>query len=223
MAKNKEHAESQATEQTPTWMPDDKQLSLLQVLIDLNVSHQEQTLTYDNLSASALLYLIDMGLKQSLGDLATTTRPAIVGEKQDGTLVPEKDQWKDTKRLREAIRLGFTAFNNTIDERKALATAWIKDATAAKFTKILSGELSVGSNGPRMTPIEAEMFEIVSGSILGNHKKANDSLPKAQRKAEPTVKELRQQVMDKFLDAAFHAKVKALAERRIAERDALEI
>ena len=132
----------------------------LQSLIDsLNVSHQGVTLSQDNATIEALRYLIDMGLKQSLGDVDSVNRPQIVGRKSDGS-VPQ-NVWKNDRLIREAKRLGVR-----VEDREALADAWCKDAIESKFDKILSGGLTVSESGSRGDAVMTEIRRLVGNSII---------------------------------------------------------
>ena len=150
---------------------------LKKFFVELSVKHQGQSLTAENLTLEALAYLLDMGLKQALGDVESVNKPAILGTTSDGG-VP-KNSWKDTKRYREALRLGFTNWTNDTAGREALATAWLQDATSTKFAKILSGELSVTENGSRSDTLTRTMRDIIETAITKRIRDLNVNLPKA--------------------------------------------
>ena len=183
---------------------------------DLAIEHQGQSLTEDNLTIEGLAYLLDMGLKQALGDVASVNRPNIIGTTADGGL--PKGNWKDAKRAVEAKRLGFVAFNPTnADDRARLADLWIADAIETKFVKIMSGELTVSENGTRGDEVLREMRSLVEKAITTRYKKDNLSLPKPQQKVIPTGKEMRKLVDDRLADEAIAKQIRTLAETRIAE------
>lgn len=175
----------------------------------LNVTHQGMTLTKDNATIAGLAYLIDMGLKQSLGDLNSTSRPAIVGVNSKGK-VPDI-VWSDVKRFREASRLGFVGWANTPEGKESLATAWIADAIATKFAKILSGELTVSEAGVRGDEVTREMRDLVELAVAAKAKKANAVVPKG--------KDMKASIDAALANDAIAAKFRALAEDEIARRN----
>ena len=188
---------------------------------DLSVTHQGQVLTADNITLEALGYLIDMGLKQALGDVESVNKPAIIGTTSDGGT--PKNSWKDTKRCREALRLGFTNWNNDAAGREALATAWLHDATSSKFAKILSGELSVTANGSRSDMLTRTMRDIIEAALTKRIRDLNASLPKAQHRELPTGRDMRKLVDEKMSNEQTFATVKTMAQTQLDANNALDI
>ena len=188
---------------------------------DLSVNHQGQVLTTDNITLEALDYLIDMGLKQALGDVESVNKPAILGATSEGGT--PKNSWKDTKRFREALRLGFTNWHNDAAGREALAAAWLQDATSSKFAKILSGELSVTSNGSRSDMLTRTMRDIIEAALTKRIRDLNASLPKAQHRELPTGRDMRKLVDEKMSNEQTYATVKNMAQTQLDANNALDI
>jgi hypothetical protein len=186
----------------------------------LNVSHFGVTLTKDNVTIAGLAYLIDMGLKQSLSDVDSVNRAKIIGVNKNGGAVD--GAWKETKRTDEAKRLS-VEYDGSSDSRGKLADAWIADATAAKFGRILSGDLTVSESGTRGDAVLTEMRSIVGEALVTKIRKTNDSLPKASRVEIPTGKDLRKLVDEKLADETFAAKVRELAEQRLGMVSGIEL
>jgi hypothetical protein len=192
-----------------------KDIALVTAMREYTSTHQGFTYDYDAMTPKNIPWFFDMGHKQGLGDVATTSRPPIVGFTKDGGI--PSTLWKDEKRTKEAKRLGFTDWRDTPDNRATLADAWIKDALQGKWTRILDGELTVNESGTRGDKITTYIRDKAKELVTVRIKKENDSKPKAQRVAIPTGA-----VMKGLVDAWIAAnpatveKIRALAEMDVA-------
>lgn len=193
----------------------EKELPLMQALEAFSASHSGIVLTYDNLTPAGLTYLLDMGLKQSLGDIASVNRPKITGITSKGLAYTADDVWTEKKRIDEATRLGIS-YDMTLEDRKALADAWIADANLTKFAKILNGELTVSASGERGDALQREMYAIVETSITNFIRAQNLKLAKSDQVAIPKGPAMKAAIKEKLSNPAVYEKVKALAEPKLA-------
>ena len=196
-------------------MNNNEMTEMMTALDNMTFTHQGQTLNRDNVTVDGLLYLINMGLKQALGDVESVNRAPIMGLTNKGD-VPA-NAWKPERRAREAKALGLK-WKDTTEDRKALADAWITAANKTKFEKILNGELEVGeTNGhDGGDEVYQMMKELVSKAIIAAITKANLSLPKTAQVVLPKGKDLTKRVREKLANADISAHFRAKAEQMIA-------
>ena len=190
---------------------------LSDMIDSMSITHQGQTLTAENATIAGLAYLIDMGLKQSLGDLQTTSRPPITGFKKDGS--PCDTAWKPTKRQSEARRLGFADWQDTPENREALATVWIDDAIATKFAAILSGELTVSASGVRGDAVTRLTRELIETAILNNTREENKT--RKVKLPVPKGDVLKAMIDENMATPDIAAYFRDLAEKRLAEESGM--
>lgn len=198
--------------------------NMLDAIESFTATHHGVTLDYSNLTPSGLAYLLDMGLKQSLTDVATVNRPKITGLTSKGAAYTEKGVWTAKNRLDESARLAIADYDDSdAESRKALADAWIAEAVAAKFARILAGELTVSASGTRGDALQREMVRLVGIQLLATIRAKNAKLGKAEQLPILSGKALTLAVQEKLVNPKVAEYFRPIAEANLAATDALDI
>lgn len=172
-------------------------------------------------NVNALHYLIAYGAKQSSGDTGAA-RAKLIGQDKAGK-VP-KDSWSKEDREKTAKELEFSYSDADMKDRETLADLYFAKQNAAKWDRIVKGLLTVGNNGPRLTPEEQALYDVAEFLYDQRIKSDWKSKMEAMRKADVELVEasdavVRRALVNKYLEAARSKCETELVRRRDAAKD----